>query len=123
MSPTLISFAFILAVGIESVGYRAVGRSFGYIFIVAVQKQHAVLRQCIGELELRVNNILKRLEALEMLRTLSRLLCRASVDYIAQLFDIADIFRAHLADEDFVSLERTAHGLDDAHWSVVTRGS
>lgn len=45
------------------------------------------------------------------------------VDYIAQLFDIADIFRAHLADEYFMRRsERTAHGLDDAHGSVVALG-
>ena len=114
---------FILAVGIESVGYRAVGRSFGYIFIVAVQKQHAVLRQCVGELELRVDNILKRLKALEMLRTYRGYYAVLRVDYIAQFFYIADIFRAHLADEYFMRRsERAAHGLDDAHGSVVALG-
>ena len=104
--------------GIGKIGaVAAVGAD---VFVIAVEKEHAVLRQGVRQLKLGLHHPFKRFEGLQMLGTDGGDDAVVRVHDVAQLFDVADPFGAHFADEDLVRrLQRTADRLDHAHGGVV----
>ena len=93
---------------------------FSYVLVVAVQEEHAPVRNRVGKLELGLLNVGKAPEGVEMLRANRCDKAVMRMHKIAVLFDFSDVPRAHLADEYLVRrLEVFSDRNNNTHRSVV----
>ena len=102
---------------------RAGGVLGADVFVIPVEEDGAVRREGIPQLKFGFDNIVDRLEALEVLGADRGKDTEARVDDVADFLDVADVPGPHLAEEDLVGrAEGGADRLDDAHRRVVALG-
>ena len=114
----------VVRIRAQPVGHGgAVRRVFGDGLARQIHIENAVCGQRAGKLVFCPDDVFHAAEALEVLLADRGHNAARRVDDVAQLPDVADVFGAHLADEDLVRCaERRADGLDHAHRRVVAFG-